>query len=148
MPQPLGRIELEDSNMPLITAKELTGLLIHVTKWLANLARARKVRRQQSIDALEKVILAVRETATYMRQLQETGKKSHKMERRLSLLWTELSFSLDRLGLNSLAHRCNIKGRFWSDPKKFDEEFLQQANIKLDDIERDASIMMDQIRKK
>jgi hypothetical protein len=132
--------------MPLITAKELSGLLIHVTKWLANLARARKVRRQQSIDALEKVILAVRETATYMRQLRETGKKSHKTETRLSLLWTELSFSLDRLCLSNLAHRCNIKGRYWADPKQFDENFLRQANIKLEDIERDAIIMMDQIR--
>jgi len=131
--------------MSLITVKELSGLFIHTTKWIANLKRARKERREQSRYALKNVILAVRETATYIRQLSETGKQDHGREADLSVLWTDLSIDLKYLGLTNLAHRCNIKGRYWSNPKQFNEEFLQQANIKLEDIERDASIMLDQL---
>jgi len=109
------------------------------------LRRAKGERKRQSIYALRNVILSSRETAVYIRQLNETGRRDHSVERRLSVLWTDLGFALSDLGLNKLAKRCNIKGKHWSDPTHYDQEFLDKADVKLDRMERLASELLFEI---
>ncbi|WP_456373408.1 hypothetical protein [Thiolapillus sp.] len=125
-----------------ITSKALSELFSHGSRWLANLRRAKTVRKQESKQALRQVITAARETAVYIRQLNDTGSRDHRMERHLSLLWTELGFSLEDLGLEKLAKRCQIKGKHWADPKHYDSEFLQKSDSSLERMEKLAKEML------
>ncbi len=134
--------------MDAVTSVSLWELIKHGYNWLSNLRRAKSERKQQSIQALRSVILATRETAVYMRQLTETRQRDHGVETRLALLWTDLGFTLSDLGLSKLAKRCQIKGKEWSDPAHYDQEFLDRADVKLDRMERLANELMFEIDRK
>lgn len=115
---------------------EWLTIITHIKKWVTNLLRAKSERKKQSKEALRAVIKAVRETTIYLRNLRVGNQKSLEKERELSLLWTELSFKLEDLGLKKLANRCSLKGRYWADPVAFNKTFLNRADIRLSDIEQ------------
>lgn len=119
----------------------------HVRAWLANLSRAGVARKQESVKALRGVVTAARETAVYMRQMQDTGSRDHASERRLSVLWTELGFALRDLGIDRLAKRCQITGKDWSKPGHYDPDFLDKADISLDRMEQMALEILHQIQR-
>ena len=123
-------------------------LLTHLKRWLSNLSRAGEARRQASKQALRDVIKAVRETTVYLRSLREGAGKSIDREGRLAVLWTELAFQLEDLGLHKLAKRCHITGRYWADPESLDQDFLREAGVRLGDIERLARASLNGLRKK
>jgi hypothetical protein len=123
-------------------ANTLYQLLKHGYNWLSNLSRAKAARKQESITALRRVITASRETAVYLRQYTEHKKRDYKVERSLTLLWTELGFALDDLGLTKLAKRCQVTGKHWSDPSYYQEDFLAKADISLDRMERLAKELL------
>ena len=102
--------------MDPITSGLLWEILKHASSWLVNLGRASKERKGQSIRAVRDVITASRETAVYIRQIKETGNRNHETETHLSVLWTELGFALQDIGINKLAKRCQIKGKHWGNP--------------------------------
>ncbi len=124
--------------MEITTDVSLWGLVRHAGNWLGNLRRAGKARLVQSRQALRGVIVAARRTRAYLRSVEETGRKNHAREAELSALWSELGFALEDLGLSKLAKRCDITGRYWSDPRTFDEAFLDKADIGLERMERIA----------
>ncbi len=130
-----------------ISAGLLWDLFKHATSWLANLDRAGMARKAQSTRALRGVVTAARETSVYMRQVQDTGKSCHTTETRLSLLWTELGFALQDLGITRLAKRCQISGKHWSDPEHYDEEFLRKADISLERMEKLALQILHQVNR-
>ena len=119
-------------------AKELLSIFTHLKQWVSNLHRAKQQRKQESKQALRAVILVVRETTVYLRSLKEGQQKSIAKEERLSLSWTQLAFALEDLGLDKLASRCRIKGRYWASPADYDQHFLERAGMRLADIERMA----------
>jgi hypothetical protein len=121
--------------MDPVSSNTLYALFRHGQQWLGNLRRARQDRIQASVQALRRVIVAARETAVYLRQLKETGKPDHQVERHLTVLWTELGFALEDLGIDKLAKRCQITGAHWADPARFDEEFLDKADVSLQRME-------------
>lgn len=126
-----------------------TGLLWeifkHARQWLANLRRASQERKVQSKKALRSIVSAARETAVYVRQLEETGKRDHETERQLSLKWTKLGFELEDLGIRELAEKCQIKGKHWSNPNHYDREFLKKADVSLDKMEHLAQAILKEI---
>lgn len=131
--------------MEAITDISLWQLVKHLKQWLLNLRRASKERKVQSIRALRSVIVAARQTSTYVRQLKDTGKQSHQTEGQLAMKWTELGFELQDLGLNKLAKRCEINGRYWANPEQFDVSFLQKADIGLQRMEQLAKQLVAEI---
>lgn len=133
--------------MEHISPKLLWEIFKHVRSWLANLNRAGLQRRQQSKQALQNVILAARETAVYLRQLNDNGQPDHATERHLATLWTKLGFELDDLGLSTLAKRCHISGRHWAEPDFYDADFLKQADISLQSMEKLASQILFKLKK-
>jgi len=133
--------------MELITDVSLWELVKHLQSWLSNLRRAKSKRKEESKQALRQVILASRATYTYVRSVNETGKQSHAEEGRLSSEWTKLSFKLEDLGLSKLAKRCDIKGRYWSNPDQFDPAFLDKADIKLAQMEKLAQQTLAEIER-
>jgi hypothetical protein len=120
----------------ILTGISLWELVKHAGSWLSNLKRAKNARKQESIDALRKVVIAARKTSVYMRQLQETNNRSHETEAELAVLWTELGFALQDLGVTKLAKRCYIKGKQWADPSQFDKDFLEKADVGLEKMEQ------------
>lgn len=129
----------------VVTAISLWELVKHAGVWIANLKRAQAERKKESVEALRKVIVAARQTSVYMRQLKDTGKRSHRVESELSSLWTELSFSLEDLGMVKLAKRCHIKGKQWADPDKADREYLEKADVGLERMEQLANELLQEI---
>lgn len=128
--------------MDLITGNTLYGLFRHGLQWLGNLRRARPARIEASVQALRRVITAARETAVYLRQFAQTRQSDHQVERRLTVLWTELGFALQDLGIEKLAKRCQITGARWADPSRFDREFLDRADVSLERMEQMARRML------
>ena len=133
--------------MAVLTDISLWELIRHLKRWLTNLRRAGEARRSQSIDALRAVIVAARQTQTYVRQLGNQGKADHDREAALSETWTELGFRLQDLGLRQLAKRCDIKGRYWADPEQFDPDFLNKADVGLSRMEQLARQMVAEIER-
>ncbi len=135
--------------MPLIelSAKELLSIITHLKQWVGNLSRAKEQRKLESKKALRAVISVVRETTVYLRSLKEGHQKSIEKEERLSLSWTQLAFALEDLGLNKLASRCSIKGRYWANPADYDQDFLERAGMRLADIERMAQASLKELGK-
>ena len=133
--------------MDLITDISLWALVKHLKQWLLNLRRAGSDRKAQSIQALRSVIIAARHTRVYVRQLNEAGEQSHETEAELSIQWTRLGFELHDLGLNKLAKRCEIKGRYWANPSQFDPAFLQKADVGLERMEQLARQMVADIER-
>ncbi|MBD3414992.1 MAG: hypothetical protein GF421_11240 [Candidatus Aminicenantes bacterium] len=128
---------------------DLLSIITHIKKWVVNLRRAKAARKNQSIDALKAVVLAVRETTFYLREIRDQDEQSIETEKKLTRLWTELSFEVANLKLEKLRKSCKELGKFWSDPKIYsfnkikdsfqerekDFEFLRK---RLQDIERSA----------
>jgi hypothetical protein len=133
--------------MAEISAGLLWEIFTHVRSWLANLNRAGEQRKRQSIDALRGIITASRQTAVYLRQLDETGRRDHNTEQSLAVRWTELGFRLEDLGISKLAKRCQITGKHWSDPDHYDRDFLEKADVSLDRMERLATEILHQINR-
>jgi hypothetical protein len=132
--------------MEILTVGKLWDLVKHTVTWLANLKRAKYARKKESVAALKKVVIAARKTSVYMRQLKEVGKRSHSTEAELAVLWTELGFALQDLGVDKLAKRCAIKGRQWADPSQFDQRFLDKADVGLERMEKLANQMLIEIQ--
>ena len=74
-------------------------------------------------------------TQAYSRGLSQ-GDRNHSTEANIAAKWTELGYELEQLGLDSLAKKCDIKGRYWADPTQFDREFLDQAKTDLASVEK------------
>jgi N-carbamoylputrescine amidase len=119
-----------------LTDSALWELVKHLKQWLTNLRRAGAARKRESIDALRAVIVAARSTRVYLRRIGDTGQADHAEEARLARMWTELGFGLKDLGLGALAKRCDVTGRYWSDPAQFDPEYLHRADVGLERMEK------------
>jgi hypothetical protein len=133
--------------MAALTGNGLAQLLGHAIRWLANLRRARDARKRESILALRRVITAARETAVYLRQLHQQ-QRDHDVERRLTVLWTELGFALQDLGLSKLAKRCHVTGKHWAVPDHYREDYLRQADIGLERMEQLAAELLAEIERR
>ena len=132
----------------VLSVSDWITIITHVKKWVTNLLRAKSERKKESKEALRAVIKAVRETTIYLRILREERPKSIAREKKLFLLWTELSFRLEDLRLKKLAHRCSILGRYWADPEAFTKNFLDSADIgRLLDIEKLAYASLKELKK-
>ena len=129
-----------------VNARLLWDIFRYVRSWLANLSRAGQKRRGESVAALRGVIKASRMTAAYLRQLGDTGLQDHAREAELAVLWTDLGFALEDLGIGKLAKRCKISGKRWSQPDHYDHDFLEKADISLDRMEALATEILQQVR--
>ena len=132
-----------------LSVGEILAIISHVKKWATNLIRANKERKEQSKKALRAVVEAARTTKIYLRSLREGEQKSIDEEAKLSELWTTVYFALDDIsGLNKLAKSCNDLGSYWADPDEFEENFLEKAGNRMEDIEKRAEKSLKGLTKK
>ena len=126
---------------------EILAIISHVKKWVTNLIRANKERKEQSIDALRAVVQAARKTKIYSPYLHKEDNKSIDKKAELSALWTDLSFALVDIGLIKLSKSCNNLGSYWADPAAFEENFIETLGNRLQDIEERARKSLKEITK-
>lgn len=74
--------------------------------------------------------------------MEDSGGRDHAVERHLAVLWTELGFKLEDLGIAKLAKRCQIKGMHWADPSHYDDLFIARADVSLERMERLARAIL------
>ncbi len=134
--------------MPPLADNLLWELFKHLRQWLVNLDRAGAERKRESIAALRRVTVAARATRVYLRRLADTARADHAEEAKLSQMWTELGFRLKDLGLGALAKRCDVSGRYWSDPAQFEREFLDRADVGLERMEQLARQLVAEIEQR
>ena len=130
---------------PLSTSGLAKALVTHVAAWLRNLARAKADRQRESLQALDEVILVLRMTQAYSRGLQ-AGHQNHTTEGEIAVQWTRLGQELERLGLQALAKKCEVAGRYWADPDQLDAAFLREARTDLASVEKQARALQVQIK--
>lgn len=70
------------------------------------------------------------------------ARRDYAKEEQLTTLWTRLSFELQALGVTKLAKRCDIAARYWTDPDNFSLDFLTRARARLEDLEREARVLL------
>lgn len=134
--------------LEVVTAISLWELVKHTGSWVVNLRRAKDSRKKESVEALRKVILAARKTSVYIRQLQDTETRNHQSEAELSILWTELGYVLNDLGIEKLSKRCLIVGKHWADPAKMEKSYLEKADIGLERMEQLANQLLIEVSPK
>lgn len=127
------------------TKAAVSALTTHIIKWVTNLGRAGDSRKLESRVCLERVILAVRKTAIYCRSLDSGQDINYQTEAEISMEWTSLAIELDRLKLQKLAKKCRVKGWYWENQGRFDEEFLSKAQISFETVERIAAQLLSEI---
>ncbi|WP_347369079.1 MULTISPECIES: hypothetical protein [Vibrio] len=129
----------------VVSTISMWELTKHAGSWLVNLKRAKDSRKKQSVAAIRKVITSSRKTAIYMRQLNLNGKRDIEKEGELAMLWTELGFELEDLGVKKLAERCSIKGKHWENPQESDKKYMQKADVSLERMEKIAKELLAEI---
>ena len=129
----------------VVTAISLWELVKHTGSWVTNLKRAKDTRKKESVEALRKVVIAARQTSVYIRQLKDTGERSHQRESELSILWTELGFALEDLGISKLSKRCQIQGKEWTASEQADRKYLEKAGASLEKMELLANKVLREI---
>lgn len=129
----------------VVTTISMWELTKHAGIWLVNLKRAKDERKKQSVAAIRKVITSARKTAIYMRQLNQGSNRDIGKEGELAMLWTELSFELQDLGVKKLAERCSIKGKHWVNPQESDKPYMQKADVSLERMEKIATELLEEI---
>lgn len=125
----------------------IASLAGHLVRWVTNLGRAGARRKLQSRASLERVLLAVRKTAVYRRSLDDGADKNYDREADIAMEWTALALELERLGLAKLAKKCRVMGWYWENPGRFDSDFLDQAGVRFDQVERLAVQLMSDMGK-
>jgi hypothetical protein len=131
----------------LITSVSLWELLKHSATWVRNLSRASDKRKAESIEAVREVVRASRSTAVYMRTLGNKAERNFEVENQIAMMWTNLGFRLNDLGLKPLAKKCDIKGQHWANPGQFNDDFLEKADVKLEAMERHALLILRDLEK-
>lgn len=122
----------------LATAAAAKELAAHVVRWLSNLGRARASRQRESLRAVNRVTALMRKSTAYHRG-RAAGRQNFDMEAVLAEQWSLLAHELQELGLAALAKRCDVMGRYWADPATLSPEFLDQADISFQSVERLAA---------
>jgi hypothetical protein len=121
------------------------ALATHILKWLTNLNRAKGERQLESLRAVNKVVSLIRKTTAYSRGLR-LGQKDFRSEAELAEDWSDLAHKLDELGLTVLAKKCDLSGRYWADSNQFTPDFLSEADIGFQTMEKVARKLATQIR--
>jgi hypothetical protein len=124
-------------------ASELIPLLTHAYRWLVNLRRASRGRRQASVRALQQLVKVARQTAVYLRHKEQDGKPDPQLEMALCDAWGDLSFRLKELGLTALAKKCDVRSRLWAWPDTYDSDYVRKAAVQLDTIEKEARHLLE-----
>ena len=130
-----AHLNIEKKMAPTLPASTAIALGKFLVQWMRGLGRASDERKTECLAAIDAVIIATRKTQAYSRT-RDDGRSDPKTEETLAILWTKLGLKLDRLKVKKLAKRCDIKGKYWADPKQFSSEWLAQADVGLESVDK------------
>lgn len=115
--------------------------------WFGLLRKEQKERQELERKAIKALYVALNETLTYFRRIEhpefagpdnkDEFARNIKTEDALSRLWMEAAVELRDVNPD-LSQRCFMKGVYWTDRDRWDEEKVRAANIKLEVLLEDA----------
>jgi hypothetical protein len=122
-----------------------------IYSWFGLLRKEQKERQEQERRAIKALYVVLNETLTYFRRIEHPEfatpenraefERNIKTEDALSRLWMEAAVELR--GVNQdLSERCFMKGVYWSDRDRWDEEKVKATNIKLEALLQDAKALL------
>jgi hypothetical protein len=117
------------------SAATIGALARYLAQWLRGLRSASAKRQADCIGAINAVIAGARRTQAYARQ-RDASRTDAKTEADLAAMWTDLGHQLEALGVKKLAKRCDVNGRYWAAPERFSKEWLADADVGLEAVER------------
>jgi len=104
-------------------------------KWLIEKRIEAKTRKKQQYgEALDALCTALNQTLIYLGD-NSSGKKRHQQVHLVDA-WHKAAIKLQPIKPR-LAWCCHIKADYWANPKKWSEEDLKKARIKLPQIEKE-----------
>ena len=122
-----------------------------VLNWFGLLRKEQKERKEQERKAVKALYVALNETLTYFRRLEHPelappdapaeAQRSLKAEDAISRLWMEAAVELKDVA-PELSKRCFMKGVYWTDRDRWNEERVRSANIKLEELLEDAKSLL------
>ena len=142
--------------MPVISIRDLIDIIISLKNWIIKVLDEKKERRSETFDALEEVLLGVKNTTFYFNKIRKPyGRRSKKTELHLAKLWTKLSIKVSKLCLEKLYKLCKSLSDYWTNPSAYGfdvnkKDLKKDEEIKksLDEIEKIIDILLLNLTKK
>jgi hypothetical protein len=99
-------------------------------------------KRGAAIEALYRAAVATRSYVARVQPPRGHGKAppDHQAEAELAQLWMTASIKLGEIDWD-LAHKCEVKSGYWSEPQQWTPAQIQAAEIGLDTIIKHASAL-------
>lgn len=114
-------------------------LLIAAIKKLQDISKSKKKQLTEALDALRK---AAYSTKGYY-AAQKVGKGIDKdTEHQLAIMWIDCANKVRNYS-EDLYERFKLKRNYWLSPEDWTDEQVKAARIGLDDIHREAEILLD-----
>jgi hypothetical protein len=119
--------------------------------WFGLLRKEQKERKEQERKAIKALYVALNETLTYFRRLEHPelappgtaneAQRNLRIEDSISRLWMEAAVELKDIQ-PQLSQRCFMKGVYWTDRDRWNDERVKDANIKLEALLDDAKALL------
>jgi hypothetical protein len=119
--------------------------------WFGLLRKEQKERQELERRAIRGLYVALNETLTYFRRIEHPEfagpdnkaefERNIRTEDGLSRLWMEAAVELRDVNAD-LSQRCFMKGVYWTDRDNWDDEKVREANIKLEELLKDARALL------
>ncbi len=135
--------------MDLESISTIAGLPVNTVPTIATLAATAFliVRESKKSTANEKqkaelaISAAYNKTHAYYAYRNDGGEKDHFKEHEVAKAWNEAAILLRIFDFN-LHHRLKLKSRFWHEGAAWSEEQIKLANIGLEDVRREGTIVL------
>jgi hypothetical protein len=109
--------------------------IVSLNKLLNYFQKERHNNHDKKIEAVMAIYVAANETKIYLQQIQK--RRSRKVERKLSGLWSRAGILCNRLNAD-LVDRCLMKSDYWIAPQIWKKEYIRLLRFGLDQILEDT----------
>lgn len=108
---------------------------------LKDFSKRRRLQDEHGRRAVQSILRAVNETKLYLAALSRGEPRDTAREDDLSRHWIDTAAALRGID-DVLAQRCRLKGEYWTEPDRWDEQQVQTARILLTQIAADADTVL------
>ena len=121
----------------------LISLSTSLREWISQIKEGRDKRDSHYNEAIASLAESVRETKFYIASFdrpfnqQFSPLEMREREEALTRSWT-VTASKIRPYDPDLAGRCLLKGNYWTDSSKFDDDYIRESRIQIDSIFEDV----------
>lgn len=112
-----------------------------IIQYAAQIHASKMMSLQNKKDAKLALVKAFNETECYYALLASGENKDISKEYQIATLWDNVAVFIEPEN-PELAHRLNVKSRFWREGAAWTDEQIKDAKIELDRVKRDSQITL------